>query len=66
MRIAVHGQQAFGKAVLDRLLERGEEVVAVCCAPQKAGRPVDPLAEAAAENGLPVPPARLLENTGSP
>ena len=54
MRIVVHGQQAFGKAVLDRLLERGEEVVAVCCAPQKAGRPVDPLAEAAADNKLPV------------
>ncbi|MCY3875400.1 MAG: methionyl-tRNA formyltransferase [Rhodobacteraceae bacterium] len=54
MRIVVHGQQAFGKAVLDRLLERGEEVAAVCCAPQKAGRPVDPLAEAAADNGLPV------------
>lgn len=54
MRIVVHGQQAFGKAVLDRLLERGDEVVAVCCAPQKTGRPVDPLAEAAADNGLPV------------
>ncbi len=54
MRIVVHGQQAFGKAVLDRLLERGERVVAVCCAPQKAGRPVDPLAQAAADNGLPV------------
>ena len=28
MRIVVHGQQAFGKAVLEALLKRGENVVA--------------------------------------
>jgi methionyl-tRNA formyltransferase len=39
MRIVVHGQEAFGKAVLEKLLERNENVVAVCCAPDKAGRP---------------------------
>jgi len=54
MRIVVHGQQAFGKAVLERLLERGENVVAVCCAPTKEGRPEDPLAEFARDKGLPV------------
>jgi methionyl-tRNA formyltransferase len=54
MRIVVHGQQAFGKAVLERLLERGENVVAVCTAPDKEGRPTDPLKELAVENGLPV------------
>ncbi len=54
MRIVVHGQQAFGKAVLERLLERGEDVVAVCCAPTKEGRPEDPLAELAREKGLPL------------
>ena len=54
MRIVVHGQQAFGKAVLERLLERGEDVVAVCCAPTKEGRPEDPLAAYAREQGLPV------------
>ena len=54
MRIVVHGQQAFGRAVLERLLERGEDVVAVCCAPQKEGRPEDPLAELAIGNGLPL------------
>ena len=27
MRIVLHGQQAFGQAVLERLLERGEDVV---------------------------------------
>ena len=54
MRIVVHGQQAFGKAVLERLLERGENVVAVCCAPTKEGRPEDPLAAYAREQDLPV------------
>jgi methionyl-tRNA formyltransferase len=54
MRIVVHGQDAFGKAVLEKLLERGEDVVAVCCAPDKAGRPEDPLKVLAREKGLPV------------
>ena len=54
MRIVLHGQQAFGQAVLERLLERGEDVVAVCCAPEKEGKPADPLAEFAREKGLPL------------
>ena len=31
MRIVVHGQQAFGKAVLEALLKRGENVVGGLC-----------------------------------
>ena len=54
MRIVIHGQQAFGRAVLERLIERGEDIVAVCTAPDKEGRPVDPLKELALEKGLPV------------
>ena len=27
MRIVLHGQQAFGQAVLEKLLDRGEDVV---------------------------------------
>ncbi len=54
MRIVVHGQQAFGKAVLEKLLERGEDVVGVFCAPDKEGRPTDPLKEFAQEKGLPL------------
>lgn len=54
MRIVVHGQQAFGKTLLERLLERGENVVAVCSAPTGQGRPDDPLAVFARDNGLPV------------
>jgi methionyl-tRNA formyltransferase len=54
MRIVVNGQQAFGAAVLDALLERGEDVVAVFCAPDRPGRPPDPLAEAARNAGIPL------------
>ncbi len=54
MRLIVMGQQAFGKAVLEALLERGEEVVGVYCAPDKEGRPLDPIKEFALEKGLPV------------
>ena len=54
MRIALIGQQAFGKAVLEALLERGEEVIAVYCAPDREGRRPDPLKEAALERGIPL------------
>jgi len=54
MRIIVHGQQAFGKAVCEALLERGEDVFAVYCAPEKEGARIDPLKEFAQEKGIPV------------
>jgi len=54
MRIVVHGQQAFGKAVLEALLARGEEIVAVYCAPEKEGQRQDPLKELALSHKLPV------------
>jgi len=54
MRLIVHGQQAFGKGVLEKILELGtDEVVAVYCAPDKGSR-MDPLKEYAQEKGLPV------------
>jgi len=54
MRIIVNGQQAFGQAVLEALLDRSEEVVGVFTAPdQEGGRP-DPLKTCAAERGIPV------------
>ena len=42
MRIVVHGQQAFGKAVLEALLKRGENVVARLCraGESRAPRPI--------------------------
>src|ERR1700681_1711432 len=54
MRIVVHGQQAFGKAVLEALLKRGENVVGVYVAPEKPGAKADPLKEAALAAKLPV------------
>ena len=54
MRIVVHGQEAFGKAVLEKLLARGENVVAVFSAPDKEGKARDPLAAFAEEKGLPL------------
>src|SRR3989442_7708308 len=64
MRIVVHGQQAFGKCVLDALLERGENVVGVYCAPDPAqgGGRVDPLKEAALARTLPVYQPRSFRN----
>jgi methionyl-tRNA formyltransferase len=54
MRIVVHGQQAFGKAVLEALIKRGENVIAVYVAPEKPGQKPDPLKEAALAAKLPV------------
>ena len=50
MRVAIIGQQAFGKAVLEAFLARGDTVAAVFCAPD-AGRP-DPLRLAAEAAGI--------------
>lgn len=54
MRIIVNGQQAFGKAVLDALVDRGEQIVGVYTASEKEGARPDPLRTRAAELGLPV------------
>jgi methionyl-tRNA formyltransferase len=54
MKIAIIGQQDFGKAVLEAFLARGDEVAAVFCAPEKPGAKVDPLKAAAQEKGLKV------------
>ena len=37
MKIAIIGQQDFGKAVLEAFLARGDEAAAVFCAPEKEG-----------------------------
>src|SRR5262249_762671 len=55
MRIVVHGQQAFGKAVLEALRQRGDDVGAGYVAPgEKEGGRADPLKEAALAAKLPV------------
>ncbi len=52
MRIAIIGQQAFGKSVLEAFLARGDDVAGVFCAPEKPGARPDPLRVAAEERGL--------------
>ncbi len=55
MKLIVMGQQAFGKAALEKILTDGvDEVVAVYCAPDKPNRPIDPLKEMALEKGIAV------------
>jgi len=54
MKIAIIGQQDFGKAVLEAFLKRGEEIAGVFCAPEKAGARADPLRAAAEERSLKV------------
>jgi methionyl-tRNA formyltransferase len=51
MRVAIIGQQDFGKAALEAFLARGDTVAAVFCAPEK-GRP-DPLRLAGEAAGIP-------------
>ncbi len=52
MRIAIIGQQKFGKAVLEAFSDRGDAVAGVFCAPEKPGSAPDPLRLAAGERGI--------------
>lgn len=52
MRIAIIGQQDFGKAVLEAFLARGDEVAGVFCKPEKPGEKADALRAAAEAAGL--------------
>jgi len=52
MKIAIVGQQDFGKAVLEAFLTRGDEVAGVFCAPEKPGARPDVLKVAAQEKGV--------------
>ncbi|MBV8777595.1 MAG: methionyl-tRNA formyltransferase, partial [Alphaproteobacteria bacterium] len=54
MRVVIVGQQAFGKAVLEAFVARGDTVVGVFAAPEKPGARPDPLVQAAEEKKLPV------------
>ena len=54
MRLAIIGQQDFGKAVLEAFLARGDEVAGVFCAPEKPGARPDALKVAAQEKGVPL------------
>src|SRR6202171_1477885 len=74
MKIAIVGQQDFGKAVLEAFLTRGDDVAAVFCAPEKEGARPDALRAVAQEKGLRVhqfkslrdpEAARAMQDTGA-
>jgi methionyl-tRNA formyltransferase len=54
VKIAIVGQQDFGKAVLEAFLARGDQVAGVFCAPEKEGAKADVLKTAAQEKGVKV------------
>jgi len=54
MKIVIIGQQAFGKATLEAFLNRGDEVVAVFCKPEKPKEKPDALRLCAQVHDLPV------------
>jgi len=54
LRIAIIGQQDFGKAALEAFRGRGDTVAGVFCAPERQGARPDALRIAAREAGIPV------------
>jgi len=52
LKIAIIGQQDFGKAVLEAFLARGDQVAGVFCAPEKEGAKADVLKTTAQEKGV--------------
>jgi len=54
MRVAIVGQQDFGKAVLEAFLARGDQVAGVFCAPEKAGAKADVLRTSAQDKQIKV------------
>jgi methionyl-tRNA formyltransferase len=54
MRVAIVGQQDFGKAVLEAFLARGDQVAGVFCAPEKPGAKADVLRTSAQDKQIKV------------
>ena len=65
MKIAIIGQQDFGKAVLEAFLARGDEVAAVFCAPEKEGARPDALARRRAGEGSASPSVQIAARSRS-
>ena len=62
LRIAVIGQAAFGESVLNALVEKGENIVAVFCPPDREGRRPDPVKVAAGGHDIAVLQFRRMRN----
>jgi len=61
MRIILIGQAAFAEKTLDKLVGKGEEVLAVFCPPDAPGGRLDPVKQRALQLGIPVHQSRTLK-----
>ena len=61
MRIILIGQAAFAEKTLDKLVNKGEEVLAVFCFPDAPGGKIDPVKQRALQLGIPVHQHKTLK-----
>lgn len=61
MRIILIGQAAFAEKTLDKLIAKGEEVLAVFCFPDAPGGRIDPVKQRALQLGIPVHQHKTLK-----
>ena len=61
MRIILIGQAAFAEKTLDKLISKGEEVLAVFCFPDAPGGKIDPVKQRALQLGIPVHQHKTLK-----
>jgi methionyl-tRNA formyltransferase len=63
MRIILIGQAAFAEKILDTLLDKGEEILAVFCPPDKSEGKFDPVKQRALELTIPVYQQKSMKST---
>jgi methionyl-tRNA formyltransferase len=63
VRIILIGQAAFGEKTLEKLVNKGEEVLAVYCPPDPPGGKVDPIKQKALQLGIPVRQPKTFKNS---
>ncbi|HEX5020486.1 MAG TPA: methionyl-tRNA formyltransferase [Candidatus Binatia bacterium] len=61
MRIILIGQAAFAEKTLDKLVSKGEDVLAVFCFPDAPGGKIDPVKQRALQLGIPVHQHKTLK-----
>lgn len=61
MRIILIGQAAFAEKTLEKLVSKGEEVLAVFCFPDAPGGKIDPVKQRALQLGIPVHQHKTLK-----
>jgi methionyl-tRNA formyltransferase len=61
LRIILIGQAAFAEKTLDKLVNKGEEVLAVFCFPDAPGGKIDPVKQRALQLGIPVHQHKTLK-----